>query len=101
MEKMIDVLELEDSIAEVEAMVDKVRFLLTELDAYDYDYEVTPYKAIEYATNKNKSADCELSFKYCVDHKRIMNIYNIMKDYMYEVEQKLAQLQNSIKQPLK
>lgn len=97
MEKMIDVLELEDNIAEVEAMVDKVRFLLTELDAYDYDYEVTPYKAIEYATNKNKSADCELSFKYCADHKRIMNIYNIMKDYMYEVEQKLAQLQNSIK----
>ena len=97
MEKMIDVLELEDSIAEVVAMVDKVRFLLTELDAYDYDYEVTPYKAIEYATNKNKSADCKLSFKYCADHKRIMNIYNIMKDYMYEVEQKLAQLQNSIK----
>lgn len=97
MEKMIDVLELEDNIAEVEAMVDKVRFLLTELDEYDLTYEVTPYKAIEYARNENTSADYELSFKYCADHKRIMKIYNIMKDYMYEVEQKLVQLQNSIK----
>ena len=52
MEKMIDVLELEDNIAEVEAMVDKVRFLLTELDEYDLVYEVTPYKAIEYARNE-------------------------------------------------
>ena len=97
MEKMIDVLELEDSISEIEGTVGTVRFLLTELDEYDLNYEVTPYKAIEYARNENKSADCELSFKYCADHKRIMNIYNIMKDYMYEVEQKLAQLQNSIK----
>ena len=97
MKKMIDVLELEDNIAEVEAMVDKVRFLLMELDAYDYDYEVTPYKAIEYATNKNNSADCELSYKYCADYKRIMNFYHIIRDYMYEAEQKLTQIQNSIK----
>lgn len=96
MEKMIDVLELEDNIAEIEVMVDKVRFLLTELDEYDMNYEVTPYKAIEYGANINKSADCELSFKYCTDHKRIMNICNIMRDYMYEVEQKLAQIHNSI-----
>lgn len=97
MEKLIDVLELDDNIAEIEAMVDKVGFLLTELDAYDYDYEVTPYKAIEYARNENKSADYELSFHYCADHKRIMNIRNIMRDYVYEVEKKLAQVQNFIK----
>ena len=46
MEKMIDVFDLEDSISEIEGTVGTVRFLLTELDSYDYDYEVTPYKAI-------------------------------------------------------
>lgn len=96
MEKVIDVFELGDSITEIEAMIEKVGFLLTELDTYDYNYEVTPYKAIEYARNENKSADCELSFKYCADHKRIMHIYNIVRDYIYEVEQKLAQVQNII-----
>ena len=96
-EKTIDTLELEDNISEIEGTVNKIRFMLSELDMYDYDYEVTPYKAIQYAKNENDSADCELSFKYCTDHKRIMNIYNIMRDYVYEVEQKLAQVQNSIK----
>ena len=96
MEKQLDIFELETNITEIEGIVDKIRFLLSELDEYDYTYEVTPHKAIQYARNESKSADCELSFKYCTDHKRIMNIYNIMKDYVHNVEQKLEQVQSSI-----
>lgn len=89
-------LDLSDDIAEVECSIEKIRFLLGEFDMYDYTYEVTPRKALDYAMNKSIEPDCELSYRFCSEHKRIMNIYHILRDYVYEAESKLAQIQESI-----
>lgn len=94
--KKMDTIELDSNVLEVISAVEKIRFLIDELDEYDYTYEVDPHKAIQYARNETKTPDAELSFKFCNNHKRIMKIKHIMSDYVYEAEQKLNQIQNSI-----
>ena len=91
-----DLFELSYKITEIEGFIEKAFFLLGEFDKYDYDYEVTPYKALQYARNESKEPDCELSFEFCMEHSRIVNLYRIISDYVYEAKDKLDQVQKSI-----
>ena len=91
-----DLLELSCKITEIEEIIEKAAFLLGEFDKYDYECEVTPYKALQYASNKSKELDCKLSFEFCTEHSRIVNLYRIILDYVCEAKNKLDQVQKEI-----
>ena len=89
-------LNLSDDIADVENDIEKATFLLNEFDVYDYTHDVNPNKAVEYARNENKSEDYKLSFDYCNSHKRVMYLYHIIQDYVYEAQSKLEIIVNRL-----
>lgn len=89
-------LNLSDDVADVEIDIEKVSFLLNEFDVYDHTNDVNPNKAVEYASNMNKSEDYRLSFDFCHSHKRIMYLYHIMQDYVYEAQSKLEKIVNRL-----
>lgn len=84
--------ELNEEILSLLCDVEKIQFMLEELGDYDCDYEITPAKALQYARNESKEYDCEMSFKFCAYHKRIMHIYHILQDYIYKTSDKLEKL---------
>ena len=102
---MKDLFELEDDITQIKTNLATLEFLINEFDKYDYSCEVTPRKAIEYGNGTNKAFDTELSFVFCGDHKRIMHLYYMMRDYIYNaqngIENILQEIEDCIAQQRK
>ena len=86
-EKKIE--EYEGILYDSSVSIEKAVFALNELlDKYEWNYEPTAQKAMEYGSAVGKmisecSDEAKLSWEYINDYKKIMWLINVARDYCY------------------